>query len=287
MSRTTLALLLAAAVVAQTPDEKKGTLAYLQSLQTESGGFRLDAGAREPSLRATSAALRAIRYFGGNAAKKDDLRAFVEKCRSKEGGFADTPGGEPGVVLTAVGLMAGAELGLAWARKDGAGRHLEYMEKHAKAFEEVRMLAAGAEAVGVRPAKAEEWLKHLARGQREDGTWSEGPGRARDTGGHAAGVLRLGGTVRAEAVVKALDEGQREDGGFGKADARGSDLESTYRVMRTYHMLGKKPARAAAVREFVARCRNKDGGYGLTPGSASGVAPTYFAGIILHWLDAR
>ena len=39
------------------------------------------------------------------------------------------------------------------------------------------------------------------------------------------------------------------------------------------------------VREFIGKCRNADGGYGVTPGTASGASGTYYAGIILHWLD--
>ncbi len=289
MIRVVLILALAAAslTAAQTPDEKKATLAYLAALRTEGGGYRLDAKAKAPTLRATSAALRATRYFGGTAPFLDDTRKFVEKCRVKGGGFANTPGGTPDVILTSVGLMASIETGLLTAKSEKAGPSIAFMEENAKAFEEVRMLAAGAEAVSLKPRKATDWLKSLAKTKNEDGTWGEGQGQARDTGGHAAAVLRLGGKVKGDAVLKALDEGQRKDGGFGKADAEGSDLETTYRVLRTYHMLKKKPAKADGVRGFVAKCRNKDGGYGIAPGAPSGVGPTYFAGIILHWLGGK
>jgi hypothetical protein len=101
-------------------------------------------------------------------------------------------------------------------------------------------------------------------------------------------VLRLGGKVKEpKAVVKALDEAQRKDGGFGRADADDSDLETSYRVMRTYHMLKSKPARAADLRAFVAKCRHAGGGYGVAPGLPATVGGTYFAGIILHWLDEK
>ena len=76
-----------------------------------------------------------------------------------------------------------------------------------------------------------------------------------------------------------------KDGGFARADSSGSDLETSYRVMRTYHMLKAKPARAGDFRAFVAKCRNADGGYGPQPGKPSHVGATYNAGIILHWLE--
>jgi hypothetical protein len=124
--------------------------------------------------------------------------------------------------------------------------------------------------------------------QNADGTFGKGTGRVRETGGAVAAVLRLGGTVKdSGAIVKALDEGQGKDGGFGKADSRGSDLETSYRVMRTYHMLKAKPKRADDLRAFVAKCRNADGGYGVVPGAASTTGGTYFAGIILYWLDSK
>ena len=75
----------------------------------------------------------------------------------------------------------------------------------------------------------------------------------------------------------------------GKEGARASDLESSYRTMRAVYMLSKtfktgKPDKDR-LREFIARCRNDDGGYGVAPGQPSAVGSTYYAGIILHWLD--
>jgi hypothetical protein len=51
-------------------------------------------------------------------------------------------------------------------------------------------------------------------------------------------------------------------------------------------MLKQKPDENK-LREFISKCRNKDGGYGLTPGKESAVSSTYFACIILHWLDEK
>ena len=84
--------------------------------------------------------------------------------------------------------------------------------------------------------------------------------------------------------MQALKKGQRADGAFGKENTSGSDLESTYRILRAFVMLKEKPRDVAALRAFVAKCQNADGGYGVAPGQPSSVSGTYFAGIILHWL---
>jgi hypothetical protein len=149
------------------------------------------------------------------------------------------------------------------------------------------MAAAGLEAIGARAPKNKVWLEQLGKMQK-DGAFGEGDGRARDTGGAAAAVLRLGGKLEnPEAVLKALNAGQRKDGGFGKAGARGSDLETTYRVTRTFVMLKARPARVEDCRKFVASCRNADGGYGVAPGEPSSAGGTYFASIVLHWLAGK
>src|SRR5205823_2401078 len=108
------------------------------------------------------------------------------------------------------------------------------------------------------------------------------------TGGTVAAILRLGGKpVGSASVIELLNRGQNKDGGFGKDDSHASDLETTYRVTRCYHMLKSQPRHAEAMRQFVAKCRNSDGGYGVQPGKPSTVSSTYFAGIILHWLDEK
>jgi prenyltransferase beta subunit len=284
---TVLAGLLVMPAVAQTPDEKKVTLAYLQKLQTKAGGFRADAKAVGPSLRGTSACLRATKYFGGTVAHREECRKFVLSCLDeKTGGFANTPGGKPDPIVTAVGLMALVELKVPTEKYEK--RAIAYMIANTREIEQVRMAAAGLETVGKRSEKDAAWLARLAKMQNGDGTFGRGESLARDTGGMVACVLRLGGKVKDPALIrKALDDHQRDDGGFGRAEAKTSDLETSYRVMRTYHMLRSKPKKAGDLHKFVARCRNSDGGYGVAPGQPSTAGGTYFAGIILHWLDAK
>src|SRR5208282_231988 len=191
----TLAILLGAAPAhAQTNDERKATVGYLRGLQAADGGF-LPAQAKPPSsLRATSSALRALKYMGGEPADRPAAIHFVESCFDREtGGFADRPGLKPDVASTAVGAMAVAELRLPLERyADPVSR---YLGEHAKTFEEIRIAAAGLEALGKRPAQADAWLEQVAQMRNPKGTYGEGAGLARDTGSAVVIVLRLGGKV--------------------------------------------------------------------------------------------
>lgn len=270
----------------QSAAEKKATIAYLRSLWQKDGGFAPSAGGKS-SLRATVGALRAIHYFSPTSTPVPPGKsppAFVASCFDKaSGGFADRLGGKPDVASTAVGLMAVKELAMPLETYEGPA--VRYLGKHAVEFEQIRIAAAALEAIKKEPAIVTPWLGIIALRRNADGTYGKGDGVARATGSAVAAVLRLGGTVeRRPAVIKALKEGQRKDGGFGEQEAAGSDLGTTYRVMRAIHMLKAKPD-VARCRAFIARCRNKDGGYGVAPGKPSGAGPTYYAAIVLHWLD--
>jgi len=260
-------------------------MSVMATLPVSIAGLPEVAASSDYATRHASAALRALKYFGGEPRDRGACVEFVKGCFDKDsGGFTDQPGkGKPDVILTAVGLMAVVELKM--PQEPYVGPALAYLGKNAKTFEEIRMAAAGLEAVGKRPPQADDWLKTLAGMRNEDGTYDKGLAAPRATGGAVAAELRLGAKVaNKEAILKALRIGQRHDGGYGKAGAKTADLETNYRVMRCYHMLGEHPD-VDRLRRFVARCRNFDGGYGLTPGTNSTVAATYFAGIILHWLD--
>jgi prenyltransferase beta subunit len=280
-------LVVSVPIRAQTPDEKKATVAWLRKLQAADGGFQPAPGKAPSGLRATTTSLRALKYFGGEVPDQAACVEFVKSCFDKDsGGFADRPGGKPDVIATAIGVMAVIELKLSIDPYE-AGT-LRYLGEHSRGFEEIRLAAAGLEALGKRPPQADDWLKEITRMRHDDGTYGKGDGAARDTGSAVVAVLRLGGKVEhPEAIVKFLDAGQRKDGGFGKAGAAGSDLETTYRVVRCYHVLKARPAAADRCREFIASCRNRDGGYGVAPGEPSSAGGTYFAGIVLHWLDGK
>jgi len=278
-----------ASAPAQSPEQVKATVRFVRGLQTDAGGFLPGPPGRgdgKPGVRATASALRALKYFGGEPKDRKAAARFVAACIDKDsGGIADQPGGKPDVLSTAVGAMAAFELKL--PPESYAPAAVRYLSEHARTFEDVRIAAAAMESLGRRAPATGDWLALIAKTRNPDGTWGKGDGQARDTGGAVAAVLRLGGKIdQRDNVVRALKAGQRPDGGFGKAGARGSDLETTYRVMRSLVMLKERPD-VAKCRAFVAKCRNEDGGYGVAPGQPSTVSGTYFAAIILHWLGEK
>jgi len=273
---------------AQAPADRAATVKYVLAAEAPTGGFYgappAPGSQPVPSLSATSSGLRALKYFGGGPTVPEKHAQFVAKCfDAKSGGFGDRPGEKPTVSTTAVGVMAAVELKMPLEPyREGVER---FLAANAKEFEEIRMAAAGAEALGTRPAAADGWLKEVAKTRSPDGTFGGGDGAARATGSTVALILRLGGKLdNREQALKVMRAGQRPDGGWGPADKTGSDLASTYRVMRSFMMLKEPPADTVRLRTFVAACRNKDGGYGVTPGQPSSVSGTYYAGSVLHWL---
>jgi prenyltransferase beta subunit len=275
-----------AAQPAKTQDQE--TISFVQALRNPDGGYapapdRPGTPVRS-SLRATTAAIRAMKYLGGEVKDATGTASFVERCYDKAtGGFGDYPGEPPSVGTTAVAVMAIAELKAPLEPfRDGA---VKYLDERPKTIEDLRIAAAAFEARQARPPKADAWLKQAAANRNPDGTFGTGQGIARATGGTAVLILRLGGTIEnREAVLKALRTGQRPDGGFGSSDRDGSDLESTYRVMRAFVMLKERPAQSEKLEAFVAKCRAAAGGYGPMPGQPPTAGATYYAAIVSHWL---
>lgn len=274
---------------AQDDPGRKITIDFLQKLQQGDGSFSPTPDANKsamPSLRATSSAIRALHYFGGSILRKSDCIQFIAGCFDPEsGGFADFPKGKPDVFTTAVGLMAVAELKMPLEKYVPAAT--KYLHANAKSFDDIRIAIAGFEAVKATPADTKDWLNEARKGGNEIGIFGKGPGQARETGSHIVTLLRLGVKIdNPEPILTTLRAGQRNNGGFGKADSEiASDLETTYRVMRCFHMLRAMPKSVEGVRSFVAKCRNEDGGYGVSPAQPSSVSGTYFAVSILHWLE--
>lgn len=285
-----LSLLLPAPVFAQSADDKQAAIKFLASLQQPDGGFipgPSDPGVRvtpKSSLGATSGAVRAIKYLGGEIPNRDKARAFVKSCFSAEtGAFAGAPGGKAETATTAIGLMAMAELELGFA----VDKSVKYLADNSRTFEERRLAVAGMEAAKQFARQVKDWLAEIEKTRNPDGSYGKGDGQARETGGVAAMILRSGNTlsdVHRTAIVAALQAGQRPDGGFGKAGTKMSDAETTYRVMRAFHLLKEKPKDVPKLMEFLARHRNADGGYGTAPGQPSTVSGTYYVAIIGYWL---
>jgi hypothetical protein len=276
---------------AQPAKPDQATIDYLHRLRNPDGGYAPAAGRPgtpiRSSLRATTAALRALKYLGGQPHGLEETKRFVEKCVDPAtGGFGDFPGEPPTVATTAVGTMAAAEQGLPPDRyRNGA---VKYLTEHTKSLEDIRITAAAFESLAMRPPTADDWLRQIAATRNPEGAFGTGPGEARATGGTAVMILRLRGTLdHRDAILKSMRAGQRGDGGFGSSERDGSDQESTYRVIRAFAMLKERPNEPDKLRAFIAKCRSADGGYGAMPGQPPTAAATYYAGIITHWLDAR
>jgi prenyltransferase beta subunit/predicted esterase len=264
----------------QSPAEFAQTAAFAAAHQNKDGGFAAKAGELS-SLGATNSALRVLKHVGGSVPDILGCIKFVKACRDASGGFAPMPGGKPGVVITAIGLMAASELKIADPAmiKDA----IDYLGKNAKSFEEVRMAIAGLEAVHGTSPDFSKWNDQLQGMRKPDGTWGEGPEQAYATGGAGAAVLRMGLKLdKRDAVVSALKAGQRPEGGWSK-DAGPPDLGATYRIMRALYMLHERPD-IERLLAFIARCRQSDGSYASKPGDSGDLGGTYTATIVIYWV---
>jgi hypothetical protein len=240
-----------------------------------------------PTLPATSSAVRTVHYLGGEVSDKRAAIKFVDSCFDPAtGGFSAMPGSKkPDVFTTAVGVLAIVELKMPLDMYEAGAT--KYLSDNARLFEEIRIAAAAFEALGKPAPRKDEWLREIRKMENTDGTYGKGGGQARATGSAAAAILRLGGKLDSQGrVLQTLKAGQRKSGGFGKEEvAGGSDLETTYRVIRAFKMMQSRPDDIPALQGFIAKCRNSDGGYGVAPGEASTVSGTYYAAIIRHWLS--
>jgi hypothetical protein len=52
-------------------------------------------------------------------------------------------------------------------------------------------------------------------------------------------------------------------------------------------MLKATPEDVGRLRAFLDACRDDGGGYGVTKGKPSSTSGTYYASIILHWLNEK
>lgn len=274
--------------------ERLGAIRFVHLLENPNGGFASGPKDMQVSLKATSAAVRSLKYLTGKKALEAIphpklTTAYVLSCYdAKSGGFADAPGGKPDLYTTAVGIMAAVELEIP---KDKYAKCMEYLKENAKSFEDVRIAGAAVEAWGVKECgfDLKPWLDIAANQLGDDGTAGKDEAIPHETASVIALQLRLGVPGKQLKNSNKLDDvlqaGQWMDGGYGRAGAKGSDLESTYRVMRAYILLKERPKDRDGMRAFIHKCRNPDGGFGVKPGDASTVAGTYFATIIVKWMN--
>jgi len=273
-----LALLATTASAAPlTNDERQATIDFVHGLYNEDEGFRAEGERGPSSLGATNACLRALKYLRG---KTPGVGRFIYVCTDPSGGFVDMPNTAVTVRTSAMGLMVAAETRNPLA-KDGSYSIRDYFEKNAESLPDIYIAAAALDAAELKVKTTAAWLKAYEATANPDGTYGKS---ASDNAGAAITIMRLGATVKDPgAVAKALQAAQKPDGGFATmGDA--SDLGATYRIVRGLYMLKAKPD-VGRLQDFIAKCRNEDGGYGVSPGKPSTASATYFAAIVHHWLD--
>jgi hypothetical protein len=285
-------LLFPAVLFAQTADEKKATLKFIDSLRDPDTGAWAVSPPKEgeklkPSLRAVNGAVNALRCFGGELTEKEKVQKFVMGCYDEKTGAFAEPGDKPTVAMTSVGVLAATAVGIDKAKYKKA---MGYIEENAMGFEDYRIGAAAIEAFGVKESgiDAGVWVR-LAYWASFKLPPSSGYFPSRDyraTVSFAALCLRLDQKLakqEREEAVRVIWDKQQKDGGW-QYSIRTSDAETTYRVMRALMLLKEKPKDPEAVAKFVASCRRKDGGYGVDADAPSSMSGVYYAAKVSEWL---
>ena len=265
-------------VQAQAPIDYAGVEKNIAALQNKDGGFGGSPGA-ESTLSTTQNAIRVLGFVAGSIPDPLKCIDFLHSCADPAtGGFAQKPGGTPDIGTTAHALIAHGELHIGdKALIDGA---VKFLGERAKAYEEVRIAAAGLEAVGVRPTPevSDRWKEVLTAGRNPDGTWGQGASKAFDTGGRAAGLLRIGlEPGNREVIAQALIQAQQADGGWTTKEGSASDLGTSYRIVRALYMMNARPD-LAKLRGFIAKFRQPNGTFG-------DLGTSYTALVISRWAD--
>ncbi len=280
-------LLLAAPLLAQTAEEKKATLKFIDSLRDpDTGAYAVnppkDGEKLKPSLRACNGAVNAIKIFGGEITDKDKLTKFVMGCYDEKTGAFAEPGEKPTVAMTAVGVLAATALEIDRKKYTKA---MAYLKENAKTFEDYRIGAAAIEAFGVKESglSATDWMNSVPRIDAEEIKTARGMASA------LALRMRLGLEVEATPKMGAkilMRNGQETDGGWGPPKSKASDLETTYRVMRALVLIQEAPRDVEKLNKFVASCRRQDGGYGVDAEAPSSMSGVYYAAKVGEWTKA-
>ncbi len=276
-------LLLPTLAFAQTAEETKATVAFIEGLRDkETGAYKVTADGK-PSLRACNGAVKSLKALGEKVTQIEKIQKFILSCYdAKTGAFAE-PGGKPDVTITSVGIIAACEVGI--SQKDFP-KSMDYVLENAKAFEEVRIGAAAVEAWGAKGLKLDGIKEAFVLDYHPETFTDLRDGASRESAAVLVTSLRFGLDVsKFEPDALRLKPGQCDDGGWRKKGEKTSDIESTYRVMRAFKMLDATPKDVPQLRKFISSHRNKDGGSATKPGEPSTMSGTYYAVIISKWLD--
>jgi energy-coupling factor transport system substrate-specific component len=222
-------------------------VSYLESRQTESGGFAEPGRSPDPSLTAWA-------VLGLAAAGSPPSRAAAY--------FAGQP--YPAATDLALRILALDALG----RDTGTlVRQLEGLRRsngsigplvNSTIWGTIALRAAG------RPVPSET-VRYLRRAQSADGGWGWRRGIASDADDTAAAIqaLRAAGVAPGSTTIRRglafLRARQNPDGGFESAEGRGSNVQTTAWAIQAYLAAGR--AAPAGARAFLLRLQRSDGSF--------------------------
>ena len=193
----------------QTVADFTQTAAYAAAHQNADGGFAASPG--QPStLGATNTGIRVLDYVGGSIPDVAACIAFVKSCKVPGSGFAQTPGGKPDVVTTAIGLLGrrGAE-----DRRQGDDRRRHRLFR--RQFRD-RSRKSGCRSRASRRSSAKSpdfprWAEQIEAMRQPDGSFGAGSSKAFATGG------RRGGHPAHGHAAREARGGHRRDQGWSAA----------------------------------------------------------------------
>ncbi len=261
-----------------TPENRKKTIEFLHSLQTESGGFA-DYSGGPAGLQPTLSVIKALQFFGLSCRNPDAVLSYVKSLYDRSSGaFTDTSAGKPGVFSTALGLLILFNIRADKVFRKYAPMSLGFISSHAKVREEYFMLIGLMEECSLLPAPPSSVAFFRSMENTEGNFGSSLLNNAIS----ASAILRSGENLANPGAVKELlISGQHEDGGFAEKNL-GPDMWLSYCAMRTLDLL-KSPPRTGPLAGWISGFLSGSGGF-ATPGNIPSANVTYQALSILNWI---
>ena len=284
-------------------------IAYIKSLQQESGGFSLMAG-EDANLLMTGYALFALGIVGLDI--KDSIVKsaidYLEAVKAKTGAFgyhldSSASLGPTAVIAHALdALGAPASMGLLQECKgyiaewmsNGGWRETFSLDDKDTGDIETALTALCVFALGesLVPTQRREIIERILSIRNHDGGWGWSKGYPSDTDNTALALLALSQLSRNEDLdivdlrpsldhaVRYLLSCQNEDGGFRqrRAGEAAPMIDTTAIAAYALATVGRptdEPVRRAS--RFLLRNQNEDGGWGNYPGMASDLDSTFYA----------
>ena len=260
------ALAAAAALVVPSP------VSFLQSRQTESGGFAERGGRPSPGL--TAWAVLALR--AGGAEPRRDALGYLQAHESELEAVTDV---EIALMAeSAAGAPAKPLVARVHAAEESSGAIGDALNSTVWG---ILALAQAGEPI---PKAA---VRYVLAHQARSGGWSWAPGGAPDSNDTAAAVEALRAAhVAGKPIVRALRflrKFQRRDGGFGLTRVSSSDAQSTAWALQAFAAAGARPPRGG--RAYLLRLRRRDGSFRYSARYA--LTPTWVTAQVLPALKGR